>query len=141
MLGPDHFSRFSAACVRRLVASCRHAGIGTVYHTCGNTMHLVGRMAETGVDAVSLDSPAVGIDLPTVAKNLPPDVAILGNLNPTGSILSGHPAEVEAETTDLLKQMDACQNFVLSTGCDLPQETPIKNIHAFMRAGRRHQIQ
>jgi uroporphyrinogen decarboxylase len=140
MLGPDHFWRFSAAYVRHLVDSCRFTGVGTIYHTCGNTMHLVGKMAESGVDAVSLDSPAAGVDLPAVAKSLPPAVVIVGNINPTGTILSGRPDEVELETTELLSRMAPYPNFVLSTGCDLPQETPIETIHAFMRAGRRYRI-
>lgn len=140
MLGPDHFWRFSAVYVRHLVDSCRFTGVSTIYHTCGNTMHLVGKMAESGVDAVSLDSPAAGVDLPAVAKSLSPDVVIVGNINPTGTILTGRPVEVELETTELLNRMAPYPNFVLSTGCDLPQETPIENIHAFMRAGRRYRM-
>jgi len=140
MLGPDHFWRFSAAYVRHIVDSCRYTGVATIYHTCGNTMHLAGKMAESGVDAVSLDSPAAGVDLPAVAKSLKPEVVIVGNVNPTGKLLFGQPAEVEAEVMELLKRMDPYANFVLSTGCDLPQETPLENIHAFMQAGRRYRM-
>jgi len=140
MLGPDHFWRFSAAYVHHLVNSCRYTRVSTVYHTCGNTMHLAGKMAESGVDAVSLDSPAAGVDLPAAAKSLPSEIVIMGNVNPTGALLSGRPAEVEAEATELLRRMDPYPNFVLSTGCDLPQETPIENIQAFMRAGRSYRM-
>jgi uroporphyrinogen decarboxylase len=140
MLGPDQFWRFSAAYVRHIVDSCRYTAAATVYHTCGNTMRLVGKMGESGVDAVSLDSPNAGIDLPAVAKSLPPEVVIMGNVNPTGKLLSGRPAEVEAEAIELLLRMDPYPNFVLSTGCDLPQETPLENIQAFMRAGQRYRI-
>jgi len=137
MLGPEQFWEFSASYVRHLNDSCRYTGVATIYHTCGNTMHLVDKMAESGVDAVSLDSPEAGVDLPAVAADLSPDVLILGNINPTGSLLHGTPADVESEVTDLLKRMAPYPNFILSTGCDLPQETPLENIHAFMRAGRR----
>lgn len=140
MLGPDHFWQFSAAYVKHLVDSCRYTGVATIYHTCGNTMHLIGRMAESGVDAVSLDSPAAGVDLPFVAEHLRPGIVVMGNISPTGTILSGRPKDVETETTDLLRRMDSCRDFVLSTGCDLPQETPLENIHAFMRAGRRYRM-
>jgi len=138
MLGPDQFSAFSADYVNHIVRSCEYSGVATVYHTCGNTMHLVGKMVEAGVDGVSLDSPEAGVNLPAVARELSPDVAIIGNINPTGAILKGKPEDVELEVTDLLDQMKPYPNFVLSTGCDLPQETPLENIHAFMRAGRRY---
>ncbi len=138
MLGPQQFSTFSADYVNHIVRSCEYTGVAMVYHTCGNTMHLVGKMVEAGVDGVSLDSPEAGVDLPAVARKLPPDVAIIGNINPTGTILKGKPEDVEVEVTDLLDRMKPHPNFVLSTGCDLPQETPLENIHAFMRAGRRY---
>ena len=136
MLGPDQFSMFSSQYVRHIIESCKYAGVATIYHTCGNTMHLVAKMVEAGVDVVSLDSPDAGVDLPSVARTLSPDVMIMGNLNPTGSILKGRPQQVEAEVTDLMRRMAPYPNFILSTGCDLPQETPLENIHAFMRIGR-----
>jgi len=139
MLGPAQFEQFSADYVRHINNSCKYTGVATVYHTCGNTMHLVGKMVESGVDAVSLDSPEAGVDLPAVAETLPEEVMVIGNINPTGALLRGRPADVEAEVTQLLGRMAPFPNFVLSTGCDLPQETPLENIHAFMRAGRRYQ--
>ena len=140
MLGPEQFGQFSARYVEHINNSCRYTGVSTVYHTCGNTMHLLNKMAESGVDAVSLDSPAAGVDLPQAAAKLPPDVIVMGNINPTGTLLAGKPAQVEAEVRQLMKAMDPYPNFVLSTGCDLPQETPLENIHAFMRAGRNYRV-
>ena len=139
MLGPDQFGAFSATYVRHIIESCKYSSIATIYHTCGNTMPLVGKMAESGVNAVSLDSREAGVDMAVVAERLPPGVVIMGNVNPTGSILNGKPQDVEKEVSALLKQMSPYPNFVLSTGCDLPQETPLENIDAFMRAGRRYQ--
>lgn len=140
MLGPAQFQEFSAQYIRHINNSCRYTGVATVYHTCGNTMHLLEKMAESGVDAVSLDSPAAGVDMPAAAEKLPEEVLVMGNINPTGNMLSGKPADVEAEVRALLKAMDKYPNFILSTGCDLPQETPLENIHAFMRAGRNHRL-
>jgi uroporphyrinogen decarboxylase len=136
MLGPDQFSDFSVDYVRGISASCRRAGAAVLYHVCGNTTPLFERMAEAGVDALSLDSEAVGVDLAAAAAALPDDVAVLGNINPTGALLNGTPAEVEAEVCDLVRRMGSDSRFVLSTGCDLPRETPLENLDAFMRAGR-----
>jgi uroporphyrinogen decarboxylase len=140
MLGPDLFEQFSARYVQQINNSCRHTGVATVYHVCGNTMHLIAKMAESGVDALSLDSQVAGVDLPAVAEQVPEDVVVIGNINPTGAILTGTPEMVEAEVLELLKIMDPYSNFILSTGCDLPQETPLENIDAFMRAGRNYRF-
>ncbi len=140
MLGPQPFSEFSARYVHHIIESCKYTGVATIYHTCGNTMHLLDKMVESGVTALSLDSEAIGVDLPAVAKKLPPDVIIMGNVNPTGVILNGSPRDVEAEVSDLLQRMASYPNFILSTGCDLPQDVPLENIDAFMRAGRHYRM-
>lgn len=136
MLNPNYFKTFSADYVSRIADLCRTKDVASIYHTCGNTMHVVGLMGESGVDALSLDSPEVGVDLPAAAREVPEGVAIIGNLNPTGKILKGSPEEVELGVNELLETMEGIDNFVLSTGCDLPQNTPLENIDAFMKAGR-----
>jgi len=43
---------------------------------------------------------------------------------------------VRREVEALLAQMAPYPNFILGTGCDLPAETPLENIEAFIAAGR-----
>ena len=136
MLSPGQFSEFSAIYIRHITTSFKYSGANFVYHTCGNTMHLVDKMAHAGVQGVSLDSHDTGVDLPAVAERLPEDVVVIGNISPTATMRSGTPREVRREVEALLGQMRPYPRFVLSTGCDLPQETPIENIRAFMEAGR-----
>lgn len=140
MLGPDQFEQFSSRFVRHINTSCKYADVASVYHTCGNTMHLIGKMVESQVDAISLDSPEAGIDLPSVADRVDGEVIIFGNINPTGTILTSTTEAVEHDVMQLLKAMEPYPNFVLSTGCDLPQETPFENIRAFMNTGRGYRI-
>jgi uroporphyrinogen decarboxylase len=139
MLGPEQFNEFSAAYVRIIAESCHYSGVSTIYHTCGNTMHLIRVMAGAGVDGLSLDSAETGVDLPAAARAAPGTI-IIGNLCPTGSILSGSPESVAAETNALLDSMRDCRDFILSTGCDLPQEVPLANIAAFMRTGKAYRL-
>ena len=140
MLGPEQFAEFSVRYVLPIIERCAQAGVIAVYHICGNSMHLVDKMSESGVDALSLDSPEAGVDLPAVAERISSEVVLIGNISPTGSLLNGLPSDVENDVFRLLKSMDAYPNFVLSTGCDLPQDVPLANIDAFMRAGRRYKI-
>jgi uroporphyrinogen decarboxylase len=103
-------------------------------------MHLLEKMANSGVNAISLDSSAAGVDLQIAAETVPSNVIIMGNVNSTGVILNGSPAEVKAEVSQLLRDLDPYPNYILSTGCDLPQETPLENIQAFMETGRKHRV-
>ncbi|MBD3267825.1 uroporphyrinogen decarboxylase (URO-D) [bacterium] len=136
MLGPKQFQQFSADYVKHISNACRISGAGTIYHICGNSMHLIEAMVGAEVDGLSLDSRETGIDLVKVVERVPEHVAVIGNVNPVKTMLQGSPDDVMMETKHLLQAMKQVPNFVLSTGCDLPKETPIENIHAFMRAGR-----
>ena len=140
MLGPLQFKMFSARYVKHIVDSCKFSGVSTIYHTCGNTTHLVNEMANSGVDGISLDSKEVGVDLREIAKILTKYVLIIGNINPSGVMLRGKPEDVKKEVINLLDLMNPYANFILSTGCDLPQETPLENIKAFMEAGKSYKI-
>ncbi|MDO9547495.1 MAG: uroporphyrinogen decarboxylase family protein [Candidatus Marinimicrobia bacterium] len=140
MLSSSHFEEFSGNYVKQISALCAVHKVDTVYHVCGNTTHLIKSMAESGVSGLSLDSPDSGVNLPQAITEVPEDVVIIGNINPVGKILTGSPFEVKEEVNELLESVDQFPNFILSTGCDLPKNTPIENIEAFMKAGREYRI-
>ena len=114
ILSPDAYWDFAGRTVQNIV---RHLESWTMLHICGNTSHLIEHMSETGVHALSLDSL---VDIPAVAPRVPPGVTIMGNVNPVSTMLQGDAAAVRRETQDLLDAMAGYDNFVLSTGCDLP---------------------
>lgn len=138
ILGPEQFSQFSGEFVRYIIESYKYNNVDTIYHICGNTMHLVKAMSETGVGAISLDSPETGIDLSKVAQMIPEDITIMGNVNPTKIMKDGTVEEVKQATVKLLHQMKDYPNFILSTGCDLPPGVPLENMTAFMEIGRNY---
>ena len=105
-----------------------------VLHICGNTSHLVKEMCKTGAQGLSLDAP---VDFPSIAGDVDPDVVLIGNIDPVGIMVQGTPHDVRRAVKDLIDGMASHQNFILSTGCDLPLETPFENIEAFMEEGRR----
>ncbi|MBO5768749.1 MAG: methylcobamide--CoM methyltransferase, partial [Bacteroidales bacterium] len=48
------------------------------------------------------------------------------------------PEKVFEETSALLEKMKPYNNFVISSGCDLPPEVPFANIDAFFQALNKH---
>jgi len=131
ILGPEHFEQFAGKYTRMLIGSLKNAA--TVYHVCGNTMHLIERFCELGVDGLSLDS---AVSLPAVARKVPQDIVLVGNIDPVSVMLHGNPEAVRREVLNLRRAMSDRRSFVLSTGCDLPPETPFENIEAFVQAGK-----
>lgn len=133
MLGPDHYREFAEEPCARLISASQ--GVETILHICGDTGHIVPAMLKTGVDGLSLDHP---MDMAQVAEQVGPDVLIMGNVNPVGMLHNSAEA-VADDTRRALDSLTAHPPFVLSTGCDLPQDVPQANIDAFMAEGRNWQ--
>ncbi len=99
-------------------------------------MHLIEKMTESGVDALSLDSPETVVDLKITAQKVSEQIILMRNINPTGTIFSGTTEKVEEEVIGLLERIKPFKNYILRIGYDLPQNTPAENIKAFMSADR-----
>lgn len=140
MLSPKEFLEFSVEYTNSISSQCQKLGAASVYHVCGNSMHLIDQMADSQVDALSLDSFEAGVSLPRVANLLKKEKVLIGNISPTNVMLNGSPEEVKIKVTELLKEMNSYPYFILSTGCDLPLETPLENIYAFMNAGKKYRL-
>ncbi len=138
ILNPAKFRELSASRVAQITETCRHNGVDTVYHVCGNSMHLVDAMMESGVNGLSLDSKYAGVRLGEVARRVPDDVVVMGNISPTAVMTYGKPGDVRREVAGLMDEMKSYPNFVVGTGCDLPQKTPLANIAAFMKTARTY---
>ncbi len=130
MLSPDLFDQFAGSSVANVV---RRLNLPGVLHVCGDTTHLIDRMCRTGVQALSLDT---GVDIPAILPRVPPDIVIMGNIDPVGVMLNGSPGDVRDAVFGLLEATSRFPNFILSTGCDLPVDTPIANIASFCDAAR-----
>ncbi len=131
MLGPQYYSRFAGAYAREVIGLLDDVEV--ILHICGDTSHLLDDMAATGAAGLSLDHP---MDLAAVARQLGPQALLVGNLDPVRMLTAG-PAAIAEETQALLGAVASHPRFVLSSGCDLPQDTPLATVDAFMQAGRR----
>lgn len=134
-LSPAAFTTYCGNYISRLV---RRLDTMTILHICGNTTSIVPAMAATGVQGLSLNSL---VDLATVAGRVPCDVVLIGNVDPVRVMLRGTVGEVRGEVRSLLEAMAPFPNFVMSTGCDLPQETPMANILAMVDETRKWHAQ
>lgn len=105
-----------------------------ILHICGKTDHLVKGMISTGAEALSLDS---DVNFPELAKVCPEEMVLIGNVNPVLTVMEKDPAEIAQEVQDLRTGMKGVDNFILSTGCDLPIDTSLENIIAFVEAGKK----
>lgn len=130
LLSPDLYETFVKPYVEKVTEVL---DIPVILHVCGQTTPIMKNLASTRVDALSLDS---DVNLPEIMPLIPEDMLIIGNINPVGTMLYADAEGVRSETRNLIEKMRRHRNFILSSGCDLPANTPLENIEAFMQAAR-----
>jgi uroporphyrinogen decarboxylase len=136
LLAPDQFKQFSLDYVDQICNTLNNRQIPCLLHVCGNTTPLLPVIAQSAADGFSLDSEATGLNWEKVVQLIPESKVLLGNINPTGAILKGDRAALSKEINRVLMQTERRRNFILSTGCDLPPNTPLEMIDHFMETGR-----
>lgn len=129
ILSPATFDSLCVEPLARVAAAAREGGACPVLHICGNTTHLLALMAAVGTDGLSLDAP---VDLGLALEAVPDDMLIIGNVDPVAVMVEGSPDDVKEAAGSLVERFGGRPNYVLSSGCDLPLETPLANLDALV---------
>ena len=131
LLSNDGCLEFSSKQVKRIVDAVQDEHFMVILHNCGNTGHCTRAMVSTGADAYHFGNKC---DMAEVLKDIPSDKLAMGNLDPVTIFKQGTVEAVKQATTELLNRCSSYPNFVLSSGCDTPPNTPLANIDAFFEA-------
>ena len=133
VLKPSEYRSFCRSYISGMAGIIRGSGATCLLHVCGDVSHLLEEMALTGVEGVFLDS---RVNLPREAERLPSNLVLMGNIDPKRVIQRGTAEDVRWEVRRLLRHMDKTRAFILSTGCDVPVDVPLKNLEAMMEEAR-----
>ncbi len=131
LLSNEDCQMFSSEYVKRLVDEVQDETFTVILHNCGNKGHCTDAMLYTGANAYHFGN---AIDMVETLKVCPKDKLILGNVDPVGVMKMKTPSEIKAYIADLLARTAEFDNFVLSTGCDLPPHVPAENVTSFFNA-------
>ncbi len=130
LLSPELNADFSIPYVKRMIEAVSNEHFAVIYHNCGNVIPLMQDILTLGADAYHFGN---AVDLLEAAALIPEDVVFMGNIDPAGEFRNGTPDSIQAATGALLKQLAGRQNFVISSGCDIPPLSSWDNIDAFFK--------
>ena len=132
LLSPALMKEFAAPYMKRIVDAVQDDTFVVVYHNCGGAVpRLVDSILSCGAAAYHFGN---AIDMKSMLEKMPADVVVMGNIDPVGQLTEGTPEGVYAATTALLEQCAVHENFVISSGCDVPPRASWENVDAFFRA-------
>lgn len=132
ILRPDMAKEFSVSYVKRIIDALQTEEFAVIYHNCGNAVSsMLDEIFSQGAAAYHFGN---AVDMAKVLENAPADCLCMGNVDPAAVIAEGTVEEVTAVTRELMEKCGGYQNFIASTGCDVPFHAKWENIYAFFDA-------
>lgn len=134
LLSPALAKEFSHPYVKKIIDAVQTDSFCVIYHNCGdNVPHMAEDIYTLGALGYHFGD---AIDLLDVLPKAPADVLVMGNVSPSVQFRGGTPESIAAETKRLLETCGKYPNFVISSGCDIPPQSPWENIDAFFAAAK-----
>ena len=131
LLSPAGLGRFSSPFVKRIVDGAQTRDFAVALHNCGARLVHLDRILESGAGLYHFGGP---MDMTAALERVAGQVTLGGNLDPAAVFCGGTPESVRTETLALCDATREFQNYFVSSGCDLPPDTPLANIEAFYGA-------
>ncbi|MBM7625039.1 uroporphyrinogen decarboxylase family protein [Sporohalobacter salinus] len=135
IFGPKTFEKFALPYVKEVVDLSHELNSIVPLHICGVTHKIIGKMAETGADVLSIDD----CDLELAKKEVGGRAVILGRVSPADDLLFG-PAEkikkVCKEHIEIMKDYEP--GYILATGCETSPKIPFDHIQVLVDAARSY---
>lgn len=130
LLSPSSFGELCLPFLREVFAAIP---VPNFLHICGNTNRHLELLAETGADAVSVDTM---VDMRRAAGLFGPRMGVCGNIAAAGVLFSGTPGEVREASASMLEGMSGFPTYIPATSCSVGRLVPEENIRAFLETVR-----
>lgn len=131
LISNEDCNAYSTVYVKKIVEAVQDDSFMVILHNCGNTGHCTDAMVNSGARGLHFGNKA---DMVEALNACPSDISVMGNLDPVCIMQQASPEKVKSETLALLEATAKWDNFILSTGCDVPPHIPFENINAFYEA-------
>ena len=132
LLSPSLAVEFSGDYCQKIIEAVKDENFAVVYHNCGNTANVtLDSILASNANAYHFGN---AVDMEEILAKVPSDIICMGNVDPAGQFRNGTPASVREATLDVMNKCCGHQNFVISSGCDIPPMSSWDNIDAFFNA-------
>jgi len=134
LISVEQYRKFSLPYFKKNVDYVRSLGGGCGLHICGTSRKLWEDLRDTGIGAFSLDNVE---SLEEAKAVLGGRMGIQGNVPPVEVMKLGTPHDVLRAARECIRQgWDSPNGFTLTSGCQMPANTPEENMQALMDAAR-----
>lgn len=130
LLSPALNNEFSIPFVEKIFSDINDEDFIICYHNCGSAV--TAQLREISTLSADIFHFGNAVDLKTALDIIPSEKLIMGNIDPV-LFLRGTPEEIESKVQELFRSFSAYDNFMISSGCDIPPSARWENINAYFR--------
>lgn len=131
LLSPTLMENMALPFMKEIIKKTQTDEFLVIYHNCGNAVSkMTDIIAGIGAGGYHFGN---SVDMKEMLEKMPDNVLVMGNIDPAKVFYDGTPDIVAAETRKVISECCSHQNFIISSGCDIPPMTPWKNIEAFFK--------
>ncbi len=137
LISPKQFREFSLPYLQKNVDKIKEkTGSAPGIHICGKSRGIWEDVVGTGISNFSIDNIE---DLEEAKEIMGDRVIITGNVPPVDVIHEGTREDIFKSVKECIsKGYDSKKGYILSTGCQIPMNTPIEKIEMFMEAAKTY---
>ncbi len=138
VVSPALYRRYALPFLCKAVEVAGRYDVFTGVHMCGKSQAALPMLAEAGVDLVEpLESPPGGdVSLADVKREYGDKFCLKGNVHTFTTLARGTVEDVRAEAAQCIEDAASGGGFILSTGDQVPGETPEENFVALIESVR-----
>ena len=129
LLSPSLMQEFSSDYVKKIADEVQDNEFLIMYHNCSGGMER--KIDETLSTGCKMFHYGDQTDMMEILDKMPNDVMILGNVSPSAVFKADSSNKMAISTANLLIRCMLNNNFMISSGCDIPADTSIENIDKF----------
>lgn len=128
LLSPALAEEFSTCYVQKIITEVNDPDFVFCYHNCGSTASdMMEAFATLDADIFHFGNV---VDIEKACKCLPSDKLVMGNVDPV-LFRTGTPETVAGDTERVFPLCSKYDNFMISTGCDVPAASSWENIDTY----------
>lgn len=133
LLSPKQFRTFSLPYLKQNIQRITEkTGSAPGIHICGKSKDIWMDVVDAGISNFSIDDIE---DLEEAKAIMGDRVLITGNVPPVDVVLLGTKEDIFASVKESIRKgHDSKKGYILSTGCQIPMNTPIEKVEMFMQA-------
>jgi len=140
VISPLWYEKYVYPSLKRITDTAHSLGTMVCAQVNGRCNKILEFVKQAGCDCIEpLEKPPLGdVDIGEAKTRIGKRVCLKGNVDPVNTLLKGSPKDVENEISEIINKAGEGGGFIVSTGDQVPRDTPFENIKAFKDAVEKY---